>query len=75
LGIHQSIGLGLKLGADLVASLVVGLILGYWVDVFFNTTPIFIVIFILLGAVAWFRHIMRKANDMINNTSSTNHHA
>lgn len=48
---------GYFLGIGLITHIFIGLFLGYWVDKFFNTSPFGILIFLLIGFAAGFRHI------------------
>lgn len=49
---------------ELVAGLMIGFGMGYGLDFLFGTTPIFLVLFILLGFVAGVKTMMRSAQEM-----------
>jgi len=51
----------LRLGADLIAGVTVGSAIGYFLDRWLNTSPIFLLIFLLLGTVAGFMNIYRAS--------------
>jgi len=41
-----------QLGATAIVCVAFGLFLGYWLDSFFNTSPIFLIVFSLLGVIS-----------------------
>jgi ATP synthase protein I len=49
-----------KAATDFVAALVVGVFLGYWIDRWLGTTPIGIIVFMLLGFGAGFMNLYRS---------------
>ncbi len=51
---------------ELVAGLGIGFGIGYGLDVLFNTTPIFMVLFIFFGLAAGVKTMMRSAAEMQN---------
>lgn len=61
-GIDSSSGMTLVI--DLISGVAVGGFLGYTVDQYFETAPLFIIMFIMLGTVAGFyifyKHITRR---------------
>lgn len=44
--------LGMRISAEMIASIVVGLLIGWGLDRFFNTMPLLLVLFVILGAGA-----------------------
>ena len=58
------IGNAFKLGSELVAAVVVGTIIGFILDNWFDTKPILIIIFFLLGAAAGIKNVFRAAKRM-----------
>lgn len=52
---------GWRMVSELVAGLVIGFGIGYGLDVLLGTTPIFLVLFTLLGFAAGVRVMMRTA--------------
>jgi len=50
----------LRAGTDFVAALVVGVFLGYWIDRWLGTTPIAIIICMLLGFGAGIMNLYRS---------------
>lgn len=62
---QKSYGLAIKLGVDFVSAVLVGVIIGYWCDRFFTTSPIFLIIFIVLGAIAGFRNVYKYATNVM----------
>jgi ATP synthase protein I len=51
---------------ELVAGLGIGFGIGYGLDALFNTTPIFMVLFIFFGLAAGVKTMMRSAQEMQN---------
>jgi len=51
---------------ELVAGLGIGFGIGYGLDALFNTTPIFMVLFIFFGLAAGVKTMMRSATEMQN---------
>lgn len=60
------LSLAYKLGVDFVSGVVVGLVIGYWIDVWLKTGPVFLVIFIILGAAAGFLNVYRSAKRIMS---------
>jgi ATP synthase protein I len=53
-----------SIGISFAVSIAIGTYMGYWLDGYFNTKPIFIIIFMLCGVAAGFKNMiyfMRKA--------------
>ncbi len=53
-----------RMVTELVAGLLLGLGIGYGLDLLFGTSPIMLVVFILLGFVAGVKVLMRTAAEM-----------
>ncbi|MGH1349242.1 MAG: AtpZ/AtpI family protein [Methyloligellaceae bacterium] len=53
-----------RIAAEMVAGPAVGAFLGWWLDRALGTTPIFLLILLVLGMVAGIRTVMRTANEM-----------
>lgn len=49
---------------ELVSGLGIGFVIGYGLDSLIGTTPLFLVIFILLGFIAGIKVMMRSANEL-----------
>jgi ATP synthase protein I len=62
---------GWRMVSELVAGLVIGFGIGYGLDVLLGTTPIFLVLFTLLGFAAGVRVMMRTAAEFTARPSST----
>jgi ATP synthase protein I len=45
------------MGISMVLALVIAIIVGYYLDKWFHTSPVFFLIFMVLGIVAGFRNI------------------
>jgi ATP synthase protein I len=50
---------GMRVGIELFAGVMVGAIIGYFFDEVFGTMPIFLIIFIILGAFAGFWNVYK----------------
>ncbi len=48
-----------RLGTDFIASIVTGFLIGYWIDKWLQTTPFFLILFIILGFLAGCRTIFK----------------
>ena len=51
-------------GITIVVATVIGYLTGHWLDKVFHTTPIFVAIFVLLGAAAGFYEVYRVVERM-----------
>ena len=72
---EKTYGTARRLGTDFVSAVIVGLVLGYWIDRFFETTPIFLIIFLILGALAGFRNVYKYATKVISKDNNGDDHA
>ena len=71
-----SIGLAFRLATELVAGLVVGGGIGWFLDKWLGTSPIMLLVFFMLGAVAGILNVIRTARQMqAEFASTTDHHA
>lgn len=52
----------LSIAIDLVSSIMVGLLIGFWLDKFFDSKPICMIIFLLVGSLAGAKIIWQKLN-------------
>ena len=59
-----SIGLAFRLATELVAGLLVGGVIGWYLDKWFGTKPIMLLIFFALGAAAGIFNVIRTAREM-----------
>ena len=57
-------GAAMRMGTDLVAALAVGGAIGYALDRWLGTKPAFLLVFLLLGAVAGFLNVYRVAKGL-----------
>lgn len=48
--------------ATLLAGVGIGVAVGWWLDQWLNTTPLFLIVFMLLGFVAGMRSVIQAAN-------------
>ncbi|MCP4935688.1 MAG: AtpZ/AtpI family protein [bacterium] len=61
---RQSIGRALRLGTDLVAGVAVGTLIGFWLDRWFDTSPLCFILFFLLGTAAGLLNVFRTAREL-----------
>ncbi len=55
---------------ELVVGLVIGFAVGYGLDVAFQTTPVFLLLFVLLGFAAGIKTMLDSAKQMQNRNSA-----
>ena len=58
-GTSSAMGIGVRVGVELVAALAVGLAIGWGLDHWLRTTPLFLVVFVLLGGAAGVANVWR----------------
>ena len=56
-----AMGQALKLGTEMIAGVAVGGFIGWWMDKWFGTAPILLVVFLVLGAAAGIMNVIRSA--------------
>ena len=61
------IGKAMKIVVEIVAAMAVGLVVGILLDNYFDTRPIFIIIFFLLGSAAGILNVFRVAKSLQKN--------
>ena len=52
-------GFGFKISTEIIAALAIGVCIGLLVDNYFNTKPLGLIIFFILGALAGFLNVYR----------------
>ncbi len=60
-GTGKAIGVGMRVTTELVANVLVGTLIGWQIDRWFDTSPIFLLIFLLLGVASGFWNVYRIA--------------
>ncbi|HRJ69045.1 MAG TPA: AtpZ/AtpI family protein [Beijerinckiaceae bacterium] len=60
-GIGKAMGAGFRVASELAAAILVGGFLGWQLDLWFGSTPWFLMIFLILGIVAGFWNVYRLA--------------
>jgi ATP synthase protein I len=65
---NQEMAVGMRLSIDFVAPIFVCLALGYWIDTYFGTKPLFILVLFFLGIVTAFYNLYRVAKKLENRT-------
>ena len=66
----RSMARAYKVGIELMVAMFVSLAAGFFLDKYLETTPLFIIIFFLLGVAAGFRNVYKAAQMMGNQSSS-----
>ncbi len=52
----RAVGLGLDLMSQVIGCILISLLIGYFLDKWLDTTPIFLIVFLVLGIMAAFRN-------------------
>ncbi|RUM59632.1 MAG: hypothetical protein DSY66_04530 [Persephonella sp.] len=60
------------IGLHLVSGVVVGVLIGYYLDKFFNTSPILTILFFFFGIIAGFRNMYKDVQKYILNNEDNN---
>jgi ATP synthase protein I len=55
----SSMGIGLRVGVELLSALVVGLAIGWFLDRWLHTSPLMLIIFVLMGGAAGVANVWR----------------
>lgn len=55
----HSLSHGYRMGLEFVSAVAVGAFIGYWLDRWFDTAPLFLIVLLLTGTVAGIRNLMR----------------
>lgn len=55
----SAMGVGVRVGVELVAALIVGVGIGWYLDRWLRTSPLFLVVFFLLGGAAGIANVWR----------------
>tara|TARA_B100000123_G_scaffold18657_1_gene13272 strand:+ start:177 stop:470 length:294 start_codon:yes stop_codon:yes gene_type:complete len=58
------VGGAFKLGTELLSAVLVGTIIGFILDGWFDTKPLLIIIFFLLGSAAGIMNVIKAAKEM-----------
>ena len=61
---RESMSVGLRAGAELVTSILAGGFIGYWLDVWLETKPIFLIAMLLLGVITGFVNVWRTTQNI-----------
>jgi len=60
------------IGLHLVSGIVVGVLIGYYLDKFFNTSPILTILFFFFGIIAGFRNMYKDVQKYVLNNEDNN---
>ncbi len=58
----SGIGLGMKVATDLLAGVLVGVFIGYNLDSYFETKPLWLIVFLMFGLSAGISNVIKTAN-------------
>ena len=61
----NAFGIAMRMGTEFVAAVFVASFIGFYIDKWLETTPIFIIIFFIIGSVAGIFNVVRSSK-MIN---------
>ena len=64
-------GLGMKIATDMVAGLLVGLFIGYQLDSYFQTKPVWLITFLIIGLGAGISNVIKTVNRIEKETKKT----
>ncbi len=67
----SAMGAAFRITADLLAGVIVGGFIGWAVDRWLDTSPIFLVVFFVLGSAAGILNVMRSAKKMQSRSVAT----
>ena len=71
-GTGKAMGIGMRVTSELVANVLVGTLIGWQIDKWFVTSPIFLLIFLLLGVASGFWNVYRIAMRSTDTQKSEN---
>jgi len=60
----KDFGTFLKLGVELISAIIVGLVIGLFLDNYFQSKPIFLFIFLILGFAAGIMNVFRSVKKL-----------
>ena len=60
----KDLGIFLKIGVELVSAIIVGLVIGLFLDNYFQSKPIFLFIFLILGFAAGIMNVFRSVKKL-----------
>ena len=55
----SSMGIGLRVGVELLSALIVGVAVGWFLDRWLHTSPLFLIVFVLMGGAAGIANVWR----------------
>ena len=58
----SGVGLGMKVATDLLAGVLVGVFIGYNLDSYFETKPLWLIVFLMFGLGAGISNVIKTAN-------------
>jgi ATP synthase protein I len=60
----ESMSVGLRAGTELIASIAAGGFIGYWLDIWLETKPIFLIAMLILGVITGFVNVWRTTQNI-----------
>ncbi len=61
---HNQMGTAFRITSELIGPVLVSTFIGYWLDQYFATKPILMILFFVLGVVTGFVNVVRAAKKM-----------
>ncbi len=65
---HNQMGTAFRITSELVGPVLVSTFIGYWLDQYFATKPVLMILFFVLGVVTGFVNVVRAAKKMQQET-------
>jgi ATP synthase protein I len=60
----ESMSVGLRAGAELITSIAAGGFIGYWLDLWLETKPLFLIAMLILGVITGFVNVWRTTQNI-----------
>jgi ATP synthase protein I len=58
--VNSALGIGLRVGVELVSAVAVAVAIGWWLDKWLHTSPVLLLVFVLLGWAAGVLNVWRS---------------
>ena len=65
---HNQMGTAFRITSELVGPVLVSTFIGYWLDQYFETRPVLMILFFVLGVITGFVNVVRAAKKMQQKT-------
>ncbi|MGB1360759.1 MAG: AtpZ/AtpI family protein [Alphaproteobacteria bacterium] len=68
----KGVGVGMKIATDMLSGLLVGVFIGYQLDTYFQTKPLWLIVFLIIGLGAGIRNVMKTAKRLEDERKNIN---